>query len=79
MGNEIIAVPVGEGSDGMKGVFKLNKEGIEILELLKEDVTEEAILSELKSKYDNESSELLTYIRKVIGILRESNALIEQV
>ena len=77
MGDEIVAVPVGEGADKVRGMLKLNKEGLEILELLKDNMTEEEILKRLSDKYNNDKDTLITYIRKVTSLLKNAD-LIEE-
>ena len=77
MGDEIVAVPVGEGADKVRGMLKLNKEGLEILELLKDNMTEEEILKRLSDKYNNDRDTLITYIRKVTSLLKNAD-LIEE-
>ena len=67
--NEIILVPVGEGSSKVQGVIKLNKEGLEILNLLKEDTTKNAIINYLADKYENDREELSGWVSKIIDVL----------
>ena len=71
MGSEIIAVPVDNGSQHLHGVLKLNKEGFEILEMLKEDTFEEDILDVLTSKYDNDPKDIKQYVHMFVEKLRE--------
>ena len=49
MGDEIIAVPIGPNSDEIGGVFKLNKEGMEILKLLNDGLSREEVIDHLSS------------------------------
>ena len=77
MGNEIISVPVGDGANNVHGVNKLNKEGKEILELLKEDITEQQIVKKLTEKYENDSATLEKWVSNVIKTLRAANLLEE--
>lgn len=77
MENEIIGVPVGENAHLIRGVLKLNKEGQEIIELLKNDTTEALIEDTLIAKYDNNRSDLVDYVRKTLAVLR-CNGLIEE-
>ena len=56
--DQIIAVPVGKNSSDIQGVFKMNETAAFILDLLKEDTTEEAIIEAIKADYDV-SEELL--------------------
>lgn len=75
MGDEIICVPVGEGAAEVQGVLKLNREGREILDLLKEETTEEAIVSVLAAKYENDRAILADYVRDVLDRLHDAGLL----
>ena len=77
MGDEIIFVPVGDGARQVHGVLKLNAEGKEILDLLKEKTTEHDIINELSAKYENDRQTLVNYVRKIIHTLQEAG-LIEE-
>lgn len=77
MGTERIAVPVGENARQFKGVLKINKEGEEILNLLKDDTTEESIVSYLENKYDTDAKVIKGYVESFLKTLREGNLLIE--
>ena len=76
MADEIIAVPVGEKSDELHGVLKLNAAGREILELLKEETTEEAIVEALAAKYENDRKELAGYVHKFAEELAQKGLLV---
>lgn len=76
MGDEIILVPVSEGSKQVHGIIKTNASGLEILNLIKESISEDSIADTLSTKYDNNRNELLDFIRTVLKPLRE-NGLIE--
>lgn len=71
MEDEIIFVPIGDSADEVHGVLRLNKEAFEIIKHLETDVSEEHIVDILKSKYENERSELVKYVHEVITTLRE--------
>ena len=77
MGSEIIAVPVGPGSLQLSGVLRLNQEGSEILSLLTEDTTEDAIVQSLSTKYENSQDELAAMVGRFLQILRENGLLDE--
>lgn len=72
MGDEIIAVPVGDNASELHGVIKLNKEGFEIFEMIKEGKSEEEIVAALTKKYDNDVQQLTENVRKTINTLQES-------
>ena len=77
MGEEIIIVPVGEGAAELNGVLKVNKEGREILDFLRQETNTEAIVDALAQKYDNERNSLDKYVNQVIDTLRRLNLLTE--
>lgn len=77
MGEESVAVPVGDGAKQMHGVLRLNREGVEILSLLKEETTEEAIVRALAARYDNSPEELAAMVRRAVDALRVSGLLDE--
>lgn len=77
MDNEIVAVPVGKGANQLHGVLKLNKEGCEVMEMLKENISEEEIIEQLSIKYTNERAQLIEYVKGVLEILREKNLIVE--
>ena len=75
MGDEYISVPISDHPDTIHGVFKLNKEGLEIFDLLKTDITEESIVDILSAKYDNSRDNIAAYVRQAINILCENNVI----
>ena len=77
MGEETICVSVGEGAAQVHGVLKLNKEGQEILELLKEETNEETIVAALAAKYENERNILTGYVRSIVENLRNAGLIAE--
>lgn len=77
MGEEIIAVPVGDDAEKIHGVLKLNKSGQEILELLKNDITIDQIVEKLALKYDNTREELQEHAMSEIKILKDAGLIDE--
>ena len=71
MGDKVIAVPVGDGSNNIQGVFKLNKTGKEIVALLKTFDSEEAVVRELEKKYDGSTTDIEGYVHGFILKLQE--------
>ena len=76
MGDELIAVPVGEGADQISGVIRLNSEGLEIINLFKEEQTIETAIEILSLKYDNKD-DMRQYVRRVVDVLRDANLIDE--
>ena len=66
MGEEQVAVPVGENAGNLSGVLKLNPEGAEILDMLKQDTTEDNIVNVLSTKYENDRDELGRYVHDIV-------------
>lgn len=77
LGDEIVGVPVGESVRKIHGVLKLNKEGAEILQLLKTETTKEDIVKALSKKYENDPGTLSEYVHAFIGQLRSLDLLSE--
>ena len=77
LSDEIIAVPVGQGADQLRGVLRLNQAGKEIFSLLKEETSEEEIIHKLSLKYENNSDQLTSYVRQTITQLKELNLIAE--
>lgn len=69
--DQLMAVPVGDGADEFHGILKLNSSAASIFELLKEDTTEEEIVSKLQESYES-SDELKTYVHDYIAQLKEA-------
>ena len=70
MVDEIIGVPTDESPNQPNGILRLNKEGLEILDLLKQDTTIEKIVDALAARYENPRDELLAYVTEVVEKLR---------
>lgn len=67
-----LVFPVGDGSSDFHGMLKVNDSALEILNLLKEDTTEQEIVATLSSKYDTPREEIAQYVSQYIGTLRNS-------
>ena len=76
MGDEIVAVPVGENSANKNGILKLNPEGKEIFEMLMKGFSEEEIRNNLFEKYENKS-EIDEILKSFLDKLKEYNVLID--
>ena len=77
MGDEFVAVPVDDSTNALHGVLKLNKEGAEIFEMLKNETTEESIIKTLSEKYDNDRKNLTENVHTFIDTLRTNNLISE--
>ena len=77
LSDEIIAVPVGQSSDQLHGVLRLNQAGKEVLNLLREETCEEEIIHKLSLKYENNPDQLASYVRQTIAQLKDLNLIAE--
>lgn len=68
-------VPV--GGEAYKGIARANKTAAFIVELLKEDASEEEITEALAKHYDAPRDTIAADVREILGVLRSINALEE--
>ena len=72
-----VAVPVGNDLEDFSGFLKTNDIGAEILDILKNDVTEEEIASELLKKHpESNMEEALETVKEFTAQLKE-NGIVE--
>ena len=74
---EIVGVPVGESASEIHAVLNLNEEAMRILELLREETTEQAIVEQLVTEYDSSEEEIEPLVHAFIGQLRQEGFLEE--
>ena len=76
LGDEFIAVPVGNDSNIFRGVIKMNETCAIIFDLLKEDTTEEAIVDAMKAIYDAPEELLIADTQKYIKSFKDEGILV---
>ena len=69
--DEIIAVPVGTAADYCKFVFKMNNSAAFILELLRNDISEEDICAKLSQRYHLPRIQAARDASQVINVLQK--------
>ena len=74
---EIVAVPVGKNASELHAVLNLNEEAMRILELLREDTTEEAVTEKLLTEYAGTREEIAPLVHAYIEQLRREGLLEE--
>lgn len=74
---QIVAVPVGEGAAELHAVLNVNEEAMRILELLREDTTEQEIVSKLLSEYEGTAESITPLVKAFIEHIRQEG-LIEE-
>lgn len=76
MDDQIIAVPVGDNSDELHAVIRLNETASFILDHLKEDTTEEKLIEAVLSEYEGDEKEIRKYVSDFIASLNKDGLLI---
>ncbi len=75
-GNGEMLIPVGEETKKFHGVIKLNATGSEIVHLLEEDISLDALLNHFYEQYPEDDKEMIkTTVTEFINKLREVNAI----
>ena len=77
LGDEIIAVPIGNATQNFHGVVKMNNSANFIFQMLKDNQTQESILEALKENYDTPVPQLKEYAIDFIEELKKQNLLAE--
>ena len=70
---EILLVPA--GGSGFSGLVRGNRTLEAILELLKADTTQEAVISSMKARFDGAEDEIARDVKKVISELGKIGAI----
>ena len=68
---------VATDSKSFRGMISSNRTAAFIVDCLKEETTEEAIVEKMYAKYDASREKISSDVRKVLGVLRSVGALEE--
>ena len=75
-GNGEMLIPVGEETKKFHGVIKLNATGSEIVHLLEEELSLDALLEHFYNEYPDDDKEVIkTSVTEFINKLKEVNAI----
>lgn len=72
-----VMVPTAEADTDFRGIVRNNETAAFVVDLLKNDTTEEKILDALKSEYDGDEDKMRSDLRTVLNKLREIKAIDE--
>lgn len=72
LGDEYIAVPMGNDASKTSGVIRLNRTGYEIMKLFINGVSEDDATDYLNDIYDNSYDELQSFVKDVANKLIEN-------
>ena len=76
--DQMVAVPIGDGLENFNGFIKMNDIGVEIFEILKNDVTLEEIANIMLEKHPEATKEeALQTITEFTAKLKDSGVLID--
>ena len=73
--DKTIAIPVGKDADELHSMLNINETASDILTLLKEDTTEEAVVREMLKLYDTDEETMAKAVHTFIGKLNEAGLL----
>jgi len=73
--DQTIAVPVGESADKYHGAFKMNETAAFIFHLLKDDISEEAIVEALKAEYNAPETLLASDVHRYLEEFKKRDML----
>ena len=74
---EIVAVPVGENASEFHAVLNVNDVAMRILELLQEETTEEKIVAQLASEYEDDGNDIAVSVHEFIEQLKQEGIIEE--
>ena len=75
LGDRYVAVAVGAHGEDFSALIKMNKSGTVMMDLLREDTTEEAMLAALMEKYEGTEEFFREQIQKFVTGLRNAGAI----
>lgn len=76
VGKQYVVAATGEASKNFNGMIRLNEEAAYAFGLLKEEITEEELVSALLEKYSADEAETKADVAYFLGKLREADALV---
>ena len=76
VGKQYVVAATGEASKSFNGMIRLDESGAFAFELLKNEITEQEMLSALAAKYSMSEAELQADLAHFLGKLKEADALV---
>jgi len=72
----VVAVPVGDGTENVKSILKLNRTAATIFDFLKEETSEEQIVETLMKQFDVSRETLMCDVHLYIEEFRKRNLIV---
>ena len=69
------AVPVGDEAQEIHAIFQMNKEMRELMEILKEDITEDQLIKRMTKIYDKSEKVIAEAVKPIIEELDKAGVL----
>lgn len=76
VGRQFVVAATGEASKNFNGMMRLNEEAAFAFGLLKNDITEEQLVSAMVEKYGSDPEETRADVAQFLATLREADALV---
>ena len=76
VGRQYVVAATGEASKNFNGMMRLNEEAAFAFGLLKEDITEDALIAALVEKYGSDEAETRADVAQFLATLKEADALV---
>jgi len=76
VGSQYVVAATGEASKNFNGMIRLDESGAFAFELLRNEITEDALLSALAEKYAVPEAALQADLVRFLGKLKEADALV---
>ena len=73
--SELIAVATGDESANFNGLLRANKTAAAIIEALKDDLTEDELVSKMVERFDAGEEEIRAGVQDILSSLRSIDAL----
>lgn len=74
---ELIAVATGDEADNFNGLLRANKTAGAIMEYLREELSEDELVSRMAERFDADENEIREDVNEILNILRSVGALEE--
>lgn len=75
VGKTYMGVPVGESAKQFHGMLQLNEVGYDIVSLMKEEISQDEMVSKLLEIYDTDAETATGYVNQVVKYLQEQDVI----
>ncbi len=72
MGDQVMAVPVGDNAHELHGVIRLNETGAELLKMIQAGMSEDQMVETLGKKYETAESEIRAFVTEFVANFKEA-------